>query len=308
MLIDTHAHVQFAKYKDDADAVMQRALDAGMALINVSTQIDTSRQAVAMLDRYPERVYAAVGLHPVHTWQHEHQDLDELEYSFQTREEVFNYDAYKELAMHPKVVGIGECGLDYFRLPEQVVIPSEADSMAESRDPSTRMHSVGMTHQRIKELQNDAFLQQVKLAQELDKALIIHCRPSQNTTDAYDDMLEIIRDVKVVSPNYRFEVHCFTGALQIAQQIVELGGYIGLNGIITFDKTGVAEEVVKNIPLESIILETDAPYLTPVPFRGKRNEPVYVEYVAQKIAEWKNISFEEVATQTTQNASYLFKL
>lgn len=106
----------------------------------------------------------------------------------------------------------------------------------------------------------------------------------------------------------RFEVHCFTGTLEVAKQFVALGGYLGLNGIITFDKTGISEQVVKNISLDSIILETDCPYLTPAPFRGKRNEPLYVKYVAEKIAEWKNIPFKQVEDQTTENAEKLFKL
>lgn len=284
MLVDTHAHIQFAKYKEDADAVMQRSLDAGMIVVNVGSQIDTSRQAVEMLEKYPERVFAAVGLHPVHTWKHEFVDVDEIQKDFFTREEVFDYEAYKQLAQNPKVVGIGECGLDYYRLPDNA---DEAE---------------------VKQKQRDAFLAQIKLTQELDKALIIHCRPSSGTTDAYDDVLEIIKNVKSESPGYRFEVHCFTGPLSIAKQFVELGGYIGLNGIITFDKTGVSEEVVKNIPLEHIILETDSPYLAPVPHRGKRNEPAYVELVARKIAEWKNISFEEVAEITTNNAKKLFNI
>jgi TatD DNase family protein len=114
--------------------------------------------------------------------------------------------------------------------------------------------------------------------------------------------------VKSEKSKVRFEIHCYTGDLSTAQKFVALGAYIGLNGIITFDKTGRSEEIVKTIPLESIILETDAPYLTPVPYRGKRNEPAYVELVARKIAEWKNLDFEEVAKVTTLNAKKLFNL
>ncbi len=281
MLIDTHAHVQFSGFKDEADAVMQRALDAGMVVVNVGSQIDTSTEAVKMLDRYPERVYAVVGLHPEHTFKH---TLDEEESHFETRQEDFNYDAYKALAQNPRVVGIGECGLDYYRFEQ------------------------GSDIVKIKEQQRAAFDQQIKLALELDKALVVHCRPSPGTVDAYDDLAEILTKVKGDNSQLRFEVHCFTGTLAVAQKFVALGGYLGLNGIITFDKTGVSEEVVKNISLEHIILETDCPYLTPVPFRGKRNEPLYVKYVAEKIAEWKQVSFEEVENQTTENAKKLFKL
>ena len=281
MLIDTHAHVQFSGFKDEADSVMQRSLDAGMVVVNVGSQIDTSTEAVKMLDNYPERVYAVVGLHPEHTYQHL---VNEEESHFRTREEKFDYEAYKTLASNPKVVGIGECGLDYYRFEE------------------------GSDVAKIKEQQRLAFDQQIKLAIELDKALVVHCRPSSGTVDAYEDVLEILKEQRVKGEALRFEIHCFTGTLEVAKQFVELGGFLGLNGIITFDKTGTSEEVVKNISLDNIILETDCPYLAPVPFRGKRNEPLYVKYVAEKIAEFKNISFEEVETKTTENAKQLFKL
>ena len=281
MLIDTHAHVQFSGFKDEADEIMQRALDAGMVVVNVGSQIDTSTEAVKMLDKFSERVYAVVGLHPEHTFKH---TLDEEESHFETRQEDFNYEAYKALAQNPKVVGIGECGLDYFRFEE------------------------GSDIVKIKEQQRLAFDQQIKLALELDKALVVHCRPSSGTVDAYEDLVEILTRVKQENSQLRFEVHCFTGTLAVAQKFVELGGYLGLNGIITFDKTGTSEEVVKNIALDNIILETDCPYLSPVPLRGKRNEPLNVKYVAEKIAEWKNVSFEEVENKTTENAKSLFNL
>lgn len=305
MLVDTHAHVQFSGFKDEADAVMQRALDAGMIVINVGSQIDTSTEAVKMLDKYPERVYAVVGLHPEHTYQHR---VDEEESHFRSREENFDYEEYKALAENSKVVGIGECGLDYFRFEE------------------------GSDIVKIKEQQREAFNQQIKLALELDKALVVHCRPSKGTVDAYEDVIEILtsyvssqtprgeaegdpgsssQDSRVRgndSSGLRFEVHCFTGTLEIAQKFVELGGFLGLNGIITFDKTGNSEAVAKNIALDNIILETDCPYLAPAPLRGKRNEPINVKYVAEKIAEWKEISLDTVEMQTTQNASHLFKL
>jgi TatD DNase family protein len=280
-LIDTHAHVQFSGFKDEADEVMRRALDVGVGVINVGTQIDTSREAVTMLKRYPENVWAVVGLHPEHTYQHR---VDEEESHFRSREEAFDYSAYQELAKNPRVVGIGECGLDYFRLEGQENIET------------------------IKQRQKDAFELQIQLALEMNKTLVVHCRPAKDTVDAYEDVLEIIKRTKAEHSNLRFEIHCFTGTLAVAQQFVALGGYIGLNGIITFDKTGQSEAVVKNIPLEHIILETDCPYLTPAPHRGKRNEPSLVKHVAEKVAEWKNISFEEVASQTTKNAKQLFNI
>lgn len=281
-LIDTHTHVNLRAFKEDANETIQRALNAGVGVVNVGTQIDTSRQAVALLEEFPENVWAVIGLHPSHTFAHDFEDEDEIK--FKTREEHFDINLYRELAQNPRVVGIGECGLDYYRLPND-------------RD-----------HAEIKQLQRAAFDEQIKLALELDKALCVHCRPSDGTIDAYEDLLQIVEEVKGANPGLRFEVHCYTGDLATALKFVELGAYIGLNGIITFDKTARSEEVVKGLPLESIILETDAPYLTPKSNRGKRNEPSFLPEVAEKIAEWKNISVEEVAVQTTANAKQLFNL
>lgn len=282
-LIDTHTHINLRAFAEDGPEAIKRALDAGVAVVNVGTQIDTSRQAVKLLEQFSENVYAAVGLHPVHTFGHNYED--EHEVKFKTREEGFDYEAYKELAgSSPRVVGIGECGLDYYRLPED-------------RD-----------HGEIKQLQKAAFEQQIKLARELDKALCVHCRPSEGTMDAYEDVIEIMRGVQAEQADFRFEIHCYTGDLATAKKFVDIGAYIGINGIITFDKTGRSEEVVKGIPLENIILETDAPYLTPVPHRGQRNEPSYLPFVAEKIAEWKNVGKDEVGRVTTANAKKLFAI
>ncbi len=280
--IDTHTHINLRAFKDDAQETIQRSLDAGVGVVNVGTQIDTSRQAVELLKDFPEGVWAVVGLHPSHTYTHDFEDEEEVK--FKTREEHFDADLYRELAKHERVVGIGECGLDYYRLPDD-------------RD-----------HNEIKQLQRAAFDEQIKLALELDKALCIHCRPSDGTVDAYEDLLEIIKEVKAGNPELRFEVHCYTGDAATAKKFVDLGAYIGLNGIVTFDKTTRSEEVVKAVPLENIILETDAPYLTPKSNRGKRNEPSFLPEVAEQIAYWKNISIDEVAEQTTNNAKKLFNI
>lgn len=281
-LIDTHTHINLRAFADDAAEAIKRAHEAGVAVVNVGTQIDTSRQAVSLLDQFPENVYAVIGLHPTHTYAHDYEDDEEVK--FKTREEHFDPELYKPLVQNIRVVGIGECGLDYYRMP------ADRDS------------------NEIKQLEKTAFEAQIKFALENDKALCIHCRPSEDTNDAYEDLLEIIKQVKSEHPNLRFEVHCYTGDLETAKKFVELGGFIGLNGIITFDKTGRSEEVVKGLPIESIILETDAPYLTPKSHRGKRNEPAYMTEVAEKIAEWKNLSFDEVADITTSNAKKLFNL
>ncbi len=281
-LIDTHTHINLRAFEEDATETIKRAHDAGVIVINVGTQIDTSRQAVELLNQFPEDVYATVGLHPSHAYDQDFIDHEELQNK--TREEKFDVELYRPLAENPRVVGIGECGLDYYRLPE------------------------GVDHTVIKQLQRTAFEAQIKLAVELDKALCIHCRPSDGTADAYDDLLEILTQLKSDHPDFRFEVHCFTGDLDTAKKFVALGGFIGINGIITFDKTSRSEEVVKGLPIEAIILETDAPYLSPKLYRGKRNEPSFIIETAKQVAEWKALSLEEVADITTSNAMKLFKL
>jgi TatD DNase family protein len=324
-MFDTHAHINFKAFEADATEVVQRAFNNGVSLVLVGTQIDTSREAVELAKKFNSPafgtpslakeggggVYAVVGLHPVHTYS---QHLDEEETSFQTREEIFDYEAYYKLASHPLVVGIGECGLDYFRLPAEI-----------------SQESTGVSHEQIKKQQQAVFLQQIKLAKALNKALVIHCRPSAGTADAYLDILEIVdTEHLALSTNhssFRFEIHSFTGSPEIAMEFVKRGAYVGLNGIITFgdrktknmttssialakegDKTGNMKKVVETVPLERIVLETDSPYLTPIPHRGKRNEPSFVKFVAEKVAEIKGISLEEVEKTTTQNAKLLFKI
>jgi TatD DNase family protein len=304
MLIDTHAHVNFAAFKDDSDEVIKRSLDHDIWVVNVGTQIDTSREAVKDANKYESGVYAVIGIHPVHTYQ---QVLDEEETRFKTRAEKFVREEYFKLGQDPKVVGIGECGLDYYRLPKDI-------------DP-----------QPIKLQQKEAFVAQIKLAKELNKALVIHCRPSTGTQDAYEDILAILdSEIMNLKSEIRFEIHSFTGSPEVVQEFLKRGAYVGLNGIITFgdrknknsstsaevrlgwtkvgDKTGNMEQVVKSVPLDRIVLETDSPYLTPIPNRGKRNEPSFVKFVAEKVAQIKNLPVDEVSEATTRNAKGLFNI
>lgn len=265
--------------------VVQRALDSGVSVVNVGTQIDTSREAVELAEKYKgQGVYAVVGLHPVHTYS---QHLDEEETSFKTREEKFDYEAYKKLAENPLVVGIGECGLDYYRLPEN------GDREA------------------VKKLQADAFILQLKLAKELNKALVIHSRSSKGTDDACLDIYDILKSDLALSPSpsaLKFVLHSYTGSPEVAEKFIGLGGYISFNGIITFDKTGNMEKVLNIVPNDRLILETDCPYLTPAPHRGKRNEPAYIKFVAEKVAQIKNLSQADIEKLTTENAKRLFAL
>lgn len=287
MLIDTHAHVNFRSFKDDAKETLQRALDNGTWVINVGSQIDTSKEAVELANQFEKGVYAVIGLHPEHTHS---QHVDEEETHFKSREEDFDINLYSELVKNPKVVGIGECGLDYYRLP--------LDKLGTSAS--------GLSHEEIKQKQMEAFRKQIRFAKEHNKVLVVHSRPEKGSDELYIDMLKVFMEEKV--SDMRFEVHSYTHTPEFFQKFLDLGAYVSFNGIITFDKTGNMAELVKMAPMDKILLETDCPYLSPVPMRGKRNEPSFVKYVAENVARIKNISVNEVVKITTQNAKKLFNI
>lgn len=278
MLIDTHCHLNFQAYKADVDDVIQRSLAAGMRVINVGTQRDTSKTAVDLAQKYPGKLFASVAIHPVHLHS---QHVDEEESSFNTREEAFDHAYYSDLASQPGVVAIGECGLDYFRAPD------------------------GVDEQAYKQKQKEVFLQHIQLAKEKDLPLILHVRPSKaEPQGAYLDVLEVLQQASYT----RGVVHCYTGDLETAKKILDAGFLLSFTGIITFPNAKELREVVKLTPLNKLMVETDAPYLTPQQFRGKRNEPLFVQFVAQKIAEVKGVPYEQVEQQTTKNAEKLFSL
>jgi len=270
MLIDTHAHVNFSAFKDDAGQVIKRTLSGNVWLVNVGSQYSTSKRAVEMAKLYPQGVYAAIGLHPVHLSEGIFKaKIDAEEVEVETREEEFDYQRYKALAQSEKVVAIGEIGLDYWYKPKSKV--KQVD---------------------FKEKQLKVFLQQMDLARELNLPVILHCRV------AHQDLINNLPDkVKGV-------VHCFTGSWLQAQQYLNKGLFLGFNGIIF--KLDL-DEIIAQTPLDKMVIETDCPYLTPTGAEG-RNEPLYVKYVAEKIAKIKKVSYEEVSRVTTKNAVKLFNL
>lgn len=280
MLIDSHAHVNFRAYQEDAKEVLQRSLNNGVWVVNVGSQIDTSRHAVELAENFEIGVYAAVGLHPEHTYS---QFVDEEETHFKTREEDFNDSAYEKLASSTKVVAIGECGLDYYRLPEDRSL-----------------------HEVIKLKQIEVFKKQIRFAKKHNKALIIHSRPEKSNDELYHDMLKILEEESV--KDMRFVIHSYTHVPEFMEKFLALGAFVSFNGIITFDKTGNMQRLVEMCPLNRLLLETDCPYLTPVPHRGKRNEPDFVRFVAEKTAAIKQLKVSDVAEATFNNAKQLFKL
>ncbi len=285
MLIDTHCHIHFNAYKNDMDEVIQRTLSKDVQMITVGTQKDTSRHALEIAEKY-DGLWATVGLHPNHLTAQEFWDDEEIpKDKIKTRTEVFDPDFYLELAKHPKCVAIGEFGLDYYHLPKHLDV------------------------EEIKELQRKTVLEHFDLATKADLPVVIHSR------DAHEEQFELIKDALSKGKlSCKGVIHCFTGTLEQAQAYIEIGFLISFTGIITFPprkkegEISPLQKVVQDLPLESIMLETDAPYLAPVPHRGKRNEPWYVIDIAKKVAELKGISLEEVEEQTNKTAKKFFKL
>lgn len=281
MLIDTHAHLNFNAYKKDLDEVIKRTIAENIWIINVGSKYKTSKRAVEIAEKYAEGPYAAVGLHPIHsTPDFIKKRIEPEEGGFLASGEGFNKEKYEQLARSEKVVAIGEIGLDYYYRPK--------------------------TKRKIEEFKNkqkEVFIKQLELAEELNLPVIFHCRM------AHQDLIEILKS-QIQSSKLRGVVHCFTGTLEDVKKYIDMGFYIGLNGIIF--KLNL-DEIIKQIPLEKILIETDCPYLTPpLPSlalaKDGRNEPIFVKYIAQEIAKIKNITFEKVAEITTLNARALFQI
>ena len=291
MLIDSHAHINFKEYDAELDDVIQRSLDNKTWLINVGSNYESSQKAVEIANKFVLGVWAAVGLHPIHLIKdiEEKTEFAGQETSFFTPQEKFGYKKYYELAKSSeKVVGLGETGLDFFRL-------------ADNKHPLAK----------VKETQINVFREFIKLAKETDLPLILHCRGDEkDPLAAYDTMLDVLRleigDWRL--GKVRGVIHCFGGNLEHARKFIDLGFYIGFTGIVTFKNAKELQQIAKEIPLDKILIETDSPFLAPDPYRGQRNERSYVQYIAQKIADLKELTFEEVEKQTFDNTSKLFKL
>ena len=246
MIIDTHCHLSKKDY-NNLDEVIKN-ID-GIIIIS-GCDDETNREVIEIVNKY-ETVYGTLGIHP--------EEIDKLtDNSFEFIERNLN---------NPKIVAIGEIGLDYYWNKEN------------------------------KQEQQKVFRKQLEIAKNYNLPVVVHSR------DAIEDTYNILKDYKL-----KGDIHCFGSSLEMANKFIKLGYKIGIGGVLTFKNSLKLKEVVKNISLDSILLETDSPYLSPEPFRGKKNEPKNVEYVAKKIAELKNISFEEVVDITTSNAKSLFDL
>lgn len=252
MLFDTHTHLTDVAFDEDREEVIRRAEQAGVSLmVNVGYSRETIPPTLALAEQH-DSIYAAVGWHPQQAKEMTPQDLAWLE----------------ELAAHPKVVALGEMGLDYYW------------------DTSP------------KEVQQTVFREQIALAKRVNKPIIIHNR------DAHQDVVTILREEN--AQEVGGVMHCFSGSVEIAQACLELGFYISFGGPITFKNAKKPKEVAKTIPLDRLLIETDSPYLTPHPYRGKRNESSYVRYVAESLAELRGLTYEEICQITTENGKRLF--
>ncbi|MEI7709688.1 MAG: TatD family hydrolase [bacterium] len=292
--IDIHSHVNFKAFDLDRDEVVRRTLKNDTWVINVGTQVDTSKAAVELANQYKEGVYAIIGLHPIHTGAsyHDEKELGEGGKEFTSRGEVFDKESYRELLKDPKankkIVGIGECGLDYYRCTPESIAKQKKD-----------------------------FIAQIELANEFSKPLMLHIRnnqkqellhpaingtPQEGNLNAYLDALELLKQHSKV----KGDVHFFAGTWDEAKAFLDFGFTLSFTGVITF--TDDYDEVIRNTPLNMIMSETDSPYVTPVPYRGKRNEPSYVSEVVKKIAKVKNLPEDEVAKAIIANARRVFTL
>lgn len=254
VLIDTHCHLDMSTYEVDFDAVLARALAAGVTrIVSVGIDLESSRRAIGLAKQH-EGLYATVGVHPHNVAELTEDDYEEL----------------RTLCRQPKVVAYGEIGLDYVKNYAPV------------------------------SLQKEHFARQVALARELELPLVVHDR------EAHDDIMEMLESAGPFPAGG--VMHCFSGDVVFARRVLALGFHISIPGVVTFAKAEMLQEAVREIPLNSLVLETDGPFLSPVPRRGKRNEPQLMLYTAQKVAELKGLSLDEVARQTTINAGRLFGL
>ncbi len=253
-MFDSHSHIQYKVFDSDREAVILRAREKGIKMIVVGTDYKMSILAIELAKKYPQDLWATVGLHP--------NDVAD----------GFDKNNFLKLAQNSKVVAIGECGLDYFRSGD-------------------------------KEKQKVIFMQQIEIAQELKKPLMIHARASKGTDDAYEDVYALCHSREDRNPLQKI-FHFYAGSLVITKKLVDAGCYFTFGGVITFTRD--YDEQIKYIPLNRIMLETDAPYVAPVPYRGKRNEPSFVVEAVKKLAEIKGISYDECIAVTVATSKKVF--
>jgi TatD DNase family protein len=292
--IDIHCHLDFPDYEKDFEGVLGRMKEKEVGAITIGTDLESSKRAVRIAEENAEGVWACIGVHP-------NESSDEV------RSTSFEEGEFEKLVQSQKVVAIGECGLDYF---------------------ARRSLGGGGLSDEKKNIQKEIFEQQIKFALKYDKPLMLHCRPAATHgdlwargNDAYDDVLDILESYKKNAPAggvaLRGNAHFFAGNIEQAKRFLDLGFTMSFTGVITFthgptstrkdsSAQGGYDEVIKFLPIDSIMSETDAPFVAPVPYRGKRNEPSYVVEVVKKMAEIKGVAEESMAKAVVENATRIF--
>ena len=273
--IDIHSHINFEVFKNDSEDVIKRALSENVYTIVVGTQYQSSKKALEIANKHEKGIYACIGVHPIHSDAsfHDKQELGEEGAEFTSRGEIFKKENYESLLNKKKTVAIGECGLDYYHL-----------------DPKS-----------IKK-QTDNFISQIEFANENKLPLMLHVRNSNDTTQrsAYLDVADILKSYAKT----RFNFHFFAGTVDDAKVLLDMGAFLSFTGVVTFAKQ--YEELVAFVPNDRIMSETDCPYVAPVPYRGKRNEPVFVIEVVKKMAQIKGVSIDTMKSHIWNNATNLF--
>ncbi len=259
--VDAHCHLQFEQYEHDRESIIEQMRERGIIGIVVGTDLASSRKVVELGEKH-KHLFSAIGLHP------------------HNATESFDIESFRQLSRHQKVIAIGECGLDYFRLKE--------------------------TDKEIKHKQKEVLQKHIAFAAELNKPLIIHARPSRGTMNAYHDLIQILKEEKIKHSNLRGNIHFFAGGIKEAQALIALDFTISFTAVVTFARD--YDEIIRTVPLMSILCETDAPYVAPLSRRGERNDPLAVQDVAEKIAKIRDEDCEIVRQTLLANAHRLFAL
>jgi TatD DNase family protein len=282
MLIDTHAHLDYPDFEGDFEAMLARAAEAGVTrMISIGTSVASSQRAVALAERFPQ-IFAVIGVHPSSAEEAEPDFIAQL----------------RELARSPRVVAIGETGLDYHRLPGRELLSPTPAWIAETplNDPQEPLAAI--RDGAHKALQAEVFQQQLELAVELGLNVVIHER------DAWEDTVDLLEPY---AGKLRAVFHCFGKSLQQAELLLGHDHLVSFTGIVTFKNAQVVQATARAVPAGTFMVETDCPYLAPVPHRGKRCEPAHTRLVAEKIALLRGESLEQIAAQTTRAAEAFFR-
>ena len=285
MLIETHAHLDYPDFAPDFDDVLRRATDAGVTrIITIGTSLESSLRAVALADKFPN-VFAVIGVHPTYVEESGDDVITPL----------------RELAGHPRVVALGETGLDYHSLPSLELAKAQKSTQVFSKALQTSTEDLleAEIHDgAYKSKQASLFEQQLDLAVELGLNVVIHQR------DAWEDTLDLMRPY---TGKVRGVFHCFGGSMEQANEVLAMDHLVSFTGIVTFKNGANVREVATQVPLWKFMVETDCPYLAPVPFRGKRCEPAHTRIVAETIAAARGLPLEEIAEATTETAEKFFR-